>query len=42
VYPSCSVGCFGQREMGLVRIMHEEAHLLDGIGELGAGECQVL
>jgi hypothetical protein len=28
--------------VGLVGIMHEEAHLLDCIGELGTGERQVL
>ena len=31
-----------QREMGLARIVHEEAQLLDRVGELGTGERQVL
>jgi hypothetical protein len=31
-----------QREMGLAGIVHEEAHLLDRVGELKIGELQVL
>jgi hypothetical protein len=31
-----------QREMRLAGIVHEEAHLLDRVGKVGTGECQVL
>ena len=31
-----------QREVGLAGIVHEEAHPLDRVGELGMGERQVL
>jgi hypothetical protein len=29
-------------EVGLLWIMHVEANLVDGIGDVGAGECHVL
>jgi hypothetical protein len=28
--------------MGLMRVVHVEAHLLDRIGNVGPGECEVL
>ena len=31
-----------QREMRLAGIVHEEAHLLDRVGEVETSECQVL
>jgi hypothetical protein len=31
-----------QREIRLARKVHEEAHLLDHVGELRTGECQVM
>jgi hypothetical protein len=30
------------REMGLTEVMHVEAHLLDRVGNIGPGECEVL
>jgi len=31
-----------QREMWLVRVMHEEAHLMHGVPQVRPGECEVL
>jgi hypothetical protein len=30
------------REMGLTRVVHVEAHLLDRVGNIGSGEGEVL
>jgi hypothetical protein len=30
------------RDMGLTRLVHVEAHLLDRVGNVRAGECDVL
>jgi hypothetical protein len=30
------------REMGLLRVMHIEAHLLDHVGDVGSSEGEVL
>jgi hypothetical protein len=40
--PADNAKCASQHEVGLPRVIHVEAGLLDNIGDVGAGECQVL
>jgi hypothetical protein len=39
---NASTGPLHSREMGLTRVVHVEVHLLDCIGDVGAGEGEVL